>query len=149
MITRPFERPVCSTYLTSGIKPIFYSKNDFYKVSDIITNKLKQLIQNECNIIAICINNSIHELVDLIVAIKELNLRDDSFFIKKGYKNKSDFYNFLELLSGVFVYNIWYPQSGCKDYIWLNENTKKYPPKSLINFFKTNNIGIHNEINSK
>jgi hypothetical protein len=121
-----------------GSFPIFYTQKESNKFGDAIFEKVGQMIPGSINIMVIASNSSTHEkedLQDAILSIREL-VRDknESFFVKKGFRDINDFLSQAENLSGVLFKTTWSSLSNPENYLWCNQNALLKIPDEIRPF---------------
>lgn len=121
-----------------GSFPIFYTQKESNKFGDAIFEKVGQMVPGSINIIVIVSNSSTHEkedFQDAILSIKELvRDRNESFFVKKGFRDINDFLSQAENLSGVLFKSSWSSLSNPGNYLWCNQNASLKIPDEIRPF---------------
>lgn len=118
-----------------GIEPIFYTNKEHFKLGDSIFEKLGQMIAGMANVLVCSSNSSTHERDDLIDAIQSINSliseKEESFFIRKGFKGTQDFLSHTKNLSGIVFRSTWSDQGKALNFLWCNKQAEHQMPEQI------------------
>ncbi len=110
---------ICYYGLTS--RPVFYSQKEYYKFTDDIFDKIRQLIPNKTNLLIITSASETHEDFDLSKTIHciftNIIRNNKDFFITKGFKDIEDFNSYFKNLSGI----LYLKKTSEQDVFWIND----------------------------
>ncbi|MEO8209055.1 MAG: hypothetical protein ABI840_00730 [bacterium] len=135
--TRPSNKDdkIYTTWYTPS-KPIFYTQKEYYKLGDIICEKLGQMQPNMLNLLIIGSTSTTHEKGDLIQAINSLLDSDEEFFIKKGFPGKKAFLEKMKYLSGIVSRDNFIKVGKVEDrnLLWLNDQASQRLPDEIVTY---------------
>jgi hypothetical protein len=141
------KNEACSTAYLIGVEPIFYNQKEPYKFSDIIFEKLTQMVPGMINVIICTSFSSTHEREDLPYAIKLINSlikkKDNDFFLRKGFKGISDFLDHTKHLSAILFKGIWFNASQPPNWLWCNSHAEHQVPAILREYLTTMGCSKH------
>lgn len=137
-LSKPPHKQDSGTSYHGGIGPIFYTKKEFKKFSDLICDLLleKQVRPGMINLLFLSTNSTTHEDKNLPEAIHQLH-QCDEFFIKKGFKSRQDFLDRSKSLSGILFRSSWMPASASGknlNFLWLNGQAEYPIPEPIQNY---------------